>query len=208
MLVGIAPAALLAVPLQAPQRAGLSLAAWVLVTGALHLDGWADCCDAAFAPLRTPEQRRAILKDPHLGTFGVVGLFLLLALKATALAGALPVAAVLVAGCVGRWSMVAALHWLRPATQGGLAAAFGGRVPLAAASVTAALVLAVILALAAPDEQRLRLLLAAAAGCAAGVSIAAALARRFGGVSGDVCGAAGEAAELAVLWSALAWTGG
>ncbi|HEX8359223.1 MAG TPA: adenosylcobinamide-GDP ribazoletransferase, partial [Longimicrobium sp.] len=69
-LVGLAlaalPTAALLAPLPALPRAALALAAWVAVTGALHLDGWADCCDAAFAPPRstaeeTMERRHAIL---------------------------------------------------------------------------------------------------------------------------------------------------
>ena len=36
--------------------AALLLVAWVALTGALHLDGFVDCCDALLAPV--PRQRR------------------------------------------------------------------------------------------------------------------------------------------------------
>ena len=68
----------------------LSMAATILVTGAFHEDGWADCCDA-FGGGWGKEQVLRIMKDSRLGTFGVVGIGLLLALKFFALT-ALPVA--------------------------------------------------------------------------------------------------------------------
>lgn len=43
------------------------------VTGGVHLDGFADTCDAlaSYAP---PEKRRQILKDPHMGAFAAIRL--------------------------------------------------------------------------------------------------------------------------------------
>lgn len=54
------------------RAAGLCLAP-VLVTGGIHLDGYADTCDAlaSFAP---PEKKQEILKDPHCGAFAVIRL--------------------------------------------------------------------------------------------------------------------------------------
>lgn len=57
---------------------------WVVITGGLHLDGWTDCWDALPASV-TPERRFEILKDSRLGTFGALGLFLLLIVKVGAL---------------------------------------------------------------------------------------------------------------------------
>jgi adenosylcobinamide-GDP ribazoletransferase len=204
--VGLVPAAMLLLPLPPLPRAALALAAWVAVTGALHLDGWADCCDAAFAPGRadaaaTRERRLAILRDPHLGTFGTVGLVLLLLGKWTALAH-VPAFAPLVAAPVARWGMVRALHAHPPARADGLGAAFAGGVPLGWASAALA---SVLLALLLLTPAPLRMTGAAAAGVVAAMGAAAFLARRFGGVTGDVCGAAGEAAELAALWVWLPW---
>ena len=47
----------------------------VLLTGALHEDGLADCCDG-FGGGTTREKRLAIMKDSHIGTYGVLGLIL------------------------------------------------------------------------------------------------------------------------------------
>ena len=45
----------------------------VLLTGGIHLDGYADVCDA-LASCGAPEQKQAILKDPHCGAFAVIRL--------------------------------------------------------------------------------------------------------------------------------------
>ena len=54
------------------QGAGLCLLP-VLLTGGIHLDGYADTCDA-LASHGKPAQRRQILQDPHLGAFAVIRL--------------------------------------------------------------------------------------------------------------------------------------
>src|SRR4029077_9574681 len=58
-------------------QAFLILLAWIALTGALHVDGFCDVCDGLFGG-QTPEDRLRIMKDPHLGTFGLVGGVLLL----------------------------------------------------------------------------------------------------------------------------------
>jgi adenosylcobinamide-GDP ribazoletransferase len=68
---------------------GLLLLFWVLLTGALHLDGLADCLDSLYGG-RDPESRLRIMKDVHLGTMGTVGLILISGLKFLALGVILP----------------------------------------------------------------------------------------------------------------------
>ena len=57
------------------------LLGWALLTGGLHLDGLADLADALGAAHRNRERFLAVLKDPHLGSFGVLTLILHLAGK-------------------------------------------------------------------------------------------------------------------------------
>lgn len=52
--------------------AGLCLVP-VLVTGGIHLDGYADTCDA-LASCAPPEKKQEILKDPRCGAFAVIRL--------------------------------------------------------------------------------------------------------------------------------------
>jgi adenosylcobinamide-GDP ribazoletransferase len=91
--------------------AALLLVAWVALTGALHLDGFVDCCDALFVPA-SPERRLEILRDVHVGAFGVVGVVLLLLIKYAALAalpGALRLTGLFLIPALGRWSMSGAV---------------------------------------------------------------------------------------------------
>jgi len=78
------------------------------ISGALHADGLMDTCDAVFGHA-SPERRLEIMRDPRTGAFGVVGLVSVVALKIAALAS-LPwparVGFIVLAPCLGRWSIV------------------------------------------------------------------------------------------------------
>lgn len=52
----------------------LGLLMWMWVTGGLHLDGLADLADGLGAAHRSPERLLAVMRDPHLGAFGVMAL--------------------------------------------------------------------------------------------------------------------------------------
>lgn len=52
------------------------LFSFVLITGGIHVDGWVDASDAFFS-YRDREKRLEIMKDPRVGTFGVLSLFFL-----------------------------------------------------------------------------------------------------------------------------------
>ena len=68
-------------PIDWPRGAAtVLLAAEIFLTGGLHLDGLADWADA-FGSRQTREKRLAIMKDSHLGTFGVLALILALLIK-------------------------------------------------------------------------------------------------------------------------------
>ncbi|WP_374498180.1 adenosylcobinamide-GDP ribazoletransferase [Vogesella indigofera] len=59
----------------------LGLLAWLWVTGGLHLDGLADLADAQGAAHRSRERFLEVLKDPHLGSFGVMSMVMQLIAK-------------------------------------------------------------------------------------------------------------------------------
>jgi len=59
----------------------LVVVAWVWATGALHVDGLADVADAFGAAHRDPERFLQVLRDPHLGTFGVLAVVLVVVAK-------------------------------------------------------------------------------------------------------------------------------
>jgi adenosylcobinamide-GDP ribazoletransferase len=56
----------------------------IAMTGAIHLDGFLDCCDGLFASV-PPERRRQILKDPRHGTYAIAGAIVLAAIWLAAL---------------------------------------------------------------------------------------------------------------------------
>jgi len=64
--------------------AGLILILWVLITGALHLDGLADSADAWLGGYGDPQRTLEIMKDPYSGPAAVVVLLLILLLKFSA----------------------------------------------------------------------------------------------------------------------------
>lgn len=73
--------AVLLLPGESVLSAGLVVALWVLLTGALHLDGLTDCADAWVGGLGDRARTLRIMKDPNAGTMGVVALVLVLGLK-------------------------------------------------------------------------------------------------------------------------------
>lgn len=74
-------AALMAPYLSAPLIAALLLLMWVILTGALHLDGLADCADAWVGGMGSRKRTLMILKDPNCGAVGVTTLVMALLLK-------------------------------------------------------------------------------------------------------------------------------
>jgi adenosylcobinamide-GDP ribazoletransferase len=57
------------------------LIAWVWVTGGLHLDGLGDVADALGAAHHDPERFAEVIRDPHVGSFGVIAIVLQLLAK-------------------------------------------------------------------------------------------------------------------------------
>ncbi|BCB03894.1 adenosylcobinamide-GDP ribazoletransferase [Bacillus sp. KH172YL63] len=49
----------------------------IILTGAIHLDGFMDACDGYFS-YREKEKRLTIMKDPRVGAFGVMSILILL----------------------------------------------------------------------------------------------------------------------------------
>jgi adenosylcobinamide-GDP ribazoletransferase len=171
----------------------ITLAVWVLLTGGLHLDGLADCCDGLFVSA-APERRLAIMKDPHVGAFGVIGLVLLLLLKAVSLASVTAVSSlgIVLAASLARWCILVAglFPQARPSGMGADFAAgyrrgfilWGALIPLTLAMLLG--VRGVAASLTGVGTAGLVLWLAKS---------------RIGGVTGDVFGLVVEVVETVVL---------
>lgn len=179
----------------------LTVTAWKLLTGGLHLDGLADSLDGLAG--RDPADRLAIMRDSRIGVFGALGLILVLLLEIVAvseLPSGLRGRSLLVVPAIARATPPLLARLFPPARSEGLGAAFAGSVDWWAALV--ALAIALAMALAALHALG-ALVFVIAAACAAGITSFVAV--RVSGITGDVLGAAIEIAELAGLLTASAW---
>lgn len=176
--------------------AAIVLAVWVGLTGALHLDGWADCCDALFVPVGR-SRRLEIMKDPHLGGFGVVGLIVLLLAKFAALGGLLGAAPSLLVligvPAVARWGAVVAARIFVSARPGGMGDTFRQGLPAWGLAV------ATLFAVASSLPLWWRGVSVWAAVVVALLGLALLARSRLGGLTGDVYGGIIELGETAAL---------
>ena len=194
MLAGLDFAARQALPL--PVVGALLVAALLVLTGALHTDGFLDTCDGLFGGY-SRTKRLEILKDPHVGAFAVVGGVSLLLLKWTLLTSIpqeVRTALLVLFPCLSRFGMVAAMAVFTYARAQGLGTSFqAGRSwwQVAFGLTTAAAAGGLLLGVAG-----LVLL-----GAAVGVSLALGrwTSGLLGGMTGDTYGAVNEVAEVAVL---------
>jgi adenosylcobinamide-GDP ribazoletransferase len=182
--------------------AACAVAALVAVTGALHEDGLADLADGLGGA--TPERRLEIMRDSRLGSFGACALVLSLLLRTVALAAiwergaGFGVAALIASGALSRAAGLLPMALLAPARADGAGAAAPrpDARGLAVALLAALAFSAPVFAAGAPPGR----VFVAAAGAVVGAWATARLAgRRLGGYTGDVLGAAQQAAEMAAL---------
>ena len=174
--------------------AGLTLAAWVTITGALHLDGFLDSCDGLFGG-HTPEKRLEIMHDERVGAFGLAGGVLLLLLKYAALVSTpFPAPVLFLAPALGRWSVSMAVIGFPYARSQGL----GRTMKDHAGRTQALLATGVALAVAWLAASWLGL---AALGLAGIVTWLAArfTLTRLPGLTGDLYGAICELVEMLIL---------
>ena len=171
----------------------LTLVTWVALTGGLHLDGLADCCDGLLASASL-ERRLEIMKDPHLGAFGVIGLILVLLLKAATLATLTPATSfgILLAASFARWCILPA-GLLPLARPGGMGADFASGFHRSFVYIGALLPLGLAMILGT------RGVISLLAGLAAAALVLWLAKSRIGGVTGDVFGMIVEVVETVVL---------
>jgi adenosylcobinamide-GDP ribazoletransferase len=176
--------------------AAILVVALTMLTGGLHLDGLMDSCDGLLGG-RTRERRLEIMRDSHVGSFGVLGgvctLILKFALFASFSIHLLPYA-LLVALPASRWAMIVALRLFPPARQRGLGAFFHQGITTRRAIVTTICTLLIVL-LAGQLAGLLSLIVVFVVTLVLGYSIT----RSIGGLTGDTYGAIAEITEVAAL---------
>jgi adenosylcobinamide-GDP ribazoletransferase len=173
-----------------------AFAALLVLTGAIHVDGFLDGCDAFFASV-SPERRLEILEDPRHGTFAVAGFAAVFALWLAALWSLAPANypfALALSGASARWSSVIHARYVPYGRAGAVTRAFEERPSLG----VLALGLGLVLALAWPFGKR------GAAAFALALALAALCVRWIrprlgGGLTGDAYGFTIVVAEVGAL---------
>jgi adenosylcobinamide-GDP ribazoletransferase len=205
-LGGAVLASLAGLGLPALAAAGLALAALACLTGALHEDGLADTADG-FGGGKDRASKLAIMRDSHIGSYGVLALILGLLVKAACLAALaqdswLHLVALLAAtGALSRALMVWLMASTPPARSDGVAHAAGQPSDLTARS---ALLIGGLLALVLLlfSYGLIAALVVGGVGVAAAGAVRLLAMRQVGGHTGDICGALQFVSETAMIAAA------
>jgi adenosylcobinamide-GDP ribazoletransferase len=204
LLIGLLIAALDTVlwrVLPEPALAALLITVLVIVTGGLHLDGLADTCDGLGGGA-TVERRLEIMRDSRTGSFGVIGVVLVLLLKWSALMslqGDARLAALIAVPALSRMALAAAIVVYPYARPEGLGKHFHAQ-----ANVWSVAINVVVPALALFLLQGIAGVLLIVAAFAFVLLGGAYIKSRIGGLTGDSYGALVETGEAVLLLVAVA----
>lgn len=220
LITGLVWATLNALGAQPILAGAVVTAAYFVMTGFIHLDGFMDVCDAVMPRHPDLQVRRRILKDPHTGSFAAVSMalmFLIFAASAASLSslwteGALVLIAVATTSrCM---SAVTVLSCRPMETSQYVTTDFGKGGSSAKAAAAMIITAAVLAGCAIVSMQGLIqmdpavCILAAAAVCAITAGIIGALDRRaLGGMNGDISGHMITSGEMAGILAAALLTG-
>jgi len=182
----------------------LLIVSMVVISGALHLDGFVDTCDG-IAGHKTVEDRWRVMHDSRAGAFGIVGVFLLLLIKYVSLNSVpenLLMVTLVLMPVVSRWAMVYTVFAYPYARPAGLGKIFKQEASWQRFTAATLIALAVAIGLARLANMTYFYL----AGLVIMISIwvivvgmAAYLKRKFSGLTGDTYGAISEVTEVCAL---------
>lgn len=177
-----------------PLNAAILLGAWVLLSRALHFDGFLDTFDGLFGGY-TPDHRLEIMQDSRVGAFGVAGGVILLLLKFTAISS-LPdlFPGIILAPIMGRWAITMAIVFYPYAREKGLGKDIKdhARWPQALISTLSALIFSVLFA-------QWSGVAASALAMAVMLGWLDFVRKRIPGLTGDIYGATCEIVEITVI---------
>jgi adenosylcobinamide-GDP ribazoletransferase len=190
----------------APMTAAFLVAAMVIITRALHLDGLMDICDGVFGGF-TPERRLEIMKDSRVGAFGVAGGVVVLLLKYAAFVTLFTIPepgkvwALLLFPAISRWAMVVLLGAFPYVRTHGLGSPFHGSGIKVSTAIAGISILSAAILLGG----------FAGLGLLIGAMVMAwimglGIAKSLGGLTGDAYGATNEVIEVTVIIVATALT--
>ena len=191
----------------------------VALTRALHLDGFMDSCDALLGGFDR-ERRLAILRDPNVGAFAVIGVVCLLLIKVLTIAELPPAILVppgiavlppegwsvripmlLLFPCLSRWAMLLTMELHPYVRSNGIGTAFfDGEQRRVRWHLILGFTFTLVVSAALVGMVGIVLL---AAACAVAWGTGAWATRLLGGVTGDIYGAVNELTEVVVLLMVL-----
>lgn len=176
----------------------LTVTLWVLLTAGLHLDGLMDTFDG-LGVRGDSERRLAVMRDSRVGAFGAQAACLLIFLKIAAIAAlsselSMP-GALFLAPVAGRTAMVALMGTSSYArSESGL-----GRIFVEGAGISHVVVTAILFIVLAGAYLWATVFAALVSQIIVFLAIRYFFRVNFGGITGDLVGAAGEIHELALL---------
>jgi len=181
----------------------LAIISGILLTGGFHEDGLADACDGFGGGWDRP-QVLAIMKDSRIGSYGVLGLVLALALKFAALAAVPSIQFLVIAVAAHSFSRFMAVSVM--ATQRYVRDDDSARAkPIAQSISSAGLVCAALFAFAPLAWLGSAGLAGATGALALRLAAAQYIYRRIGGYTGDCLGAIQQVTEIGFYLALLAW---
>ena len=196
LLAALSGAIALGLGLPVELAAGLAITTQIIVTGAMHEDGLADCADGFWGG-HDSDQRLKIMRDSRIGTYGVISICLSVLLRWSMLAALFSAGAIVgpivAAAALSRVPLVALMCWLEPVRVGGLSARVGRPDPEA---LVLAAAVALLLALLFTGFAALP---AAAIAVFMGWGVARVALAKIQGQTGDVLGASQQMAEIGIL---------
>ena len=169
----------------------LLLSIWVLLTGALHLDGLADSVDGFFVP---KERALEVMSDPHVGAMGMIFSFVFLLTKASVLSSLHAYYLLPFVLMLGRFNAVIAIYALPYVKESGMGAVAKEEFKLWQFGVVIFYV-GILTFFISWGVVALSLVIF--------LLMALVFVRRYGGMSGDMYGFVIEMSELALLHAIL-----
>jgi len=203
-LGGIALAITIALSLPPVLAASMAVATMVLLTGAMHEDGFGDMLDG-FGGGKDPASKAKIMHDSHIGTYAVTGLCLAIIARVGLLVALVDVAApwqlilvMAMMGAGGRFQVIALLR-LYPLSTFAKLAQVTGR-PDATRGIVGLALWVVPMMIALPPQGVILCLLVATAMT---LWLGKLAVRQIGGLNGDVMGGTILLSELGILTGSI-----
>ncbi|MGC8753408.1 MAG: adenosylcobinamide-GDP ribazoletransferase [Thermosulfidibacteraceae bacterium] len=173
--------------------ATLTILFYLLITGAMHVDGLADTVDGLMSH-RKKEEILRIMKDPRLGTFGAITVIFDILLRVMVVKSIQDLRLFVVAPIISRFCGVFAIYISNSVASKGLGSLFIGRVRLR--ELLIATILSFLLSITSVGLFTFLYLVIITTAIA--IVSARYIERRIGGMTGDTIGAIIEISELIV----------